>query len=44
MLYYLKPGEEEQREIERRKAKKLGKALTGKKTPPEAAIIRKLKD
>ena len=44
MLYCLKPGEEEQRELERRQAKKLGKALTGKKTPPEAAVIKKLKE
>ena len=44
MLYYLKPGEEEQRELERRQAKKIGKALTGKKTPPAEAIIKKLKE
>ena len=44
MLYYLRPGEEEERELERRQAKKIGKALTGKKTPPEAAVIKKLKD
>lgn len=44
MLYYMKPGEEEERELERRQAKKIGAALTGKKTPPEAAVIKKLKE
>ena len=44
MLYYMKPGEEEERELERRQAKKLGAALAGKKTPPEAAVIKKLKE
>ena len=39
----MKPGEEE-RELERRQAKQIGTALTGKKTPPEAAIIKKLKE
>lgn len=40
----MKPGEEEARELERRQAKKIGTALTGKKTPPEAAVIKKLKE
>ncbi len=40
----MKPGEEEERELERRQAKKIGTALTGKKTPPEAAVIKKLKE
>ena len=44
MKYYLRPGEAEQLEIERRQAKKIGAALTGKKTPPTSAVIRKLKD
>ena len=44
MMYYLRPGEEELREIERRQAKKISAALTGKKTPPTSAVIRKLKD
>lgn len=44
MLYYMKPGEEEERELERRQAKKIGAALAGKKTPPEAAVIKKLKE
>lgn len=44
MKYYLRPGEAEQLEIERRQAKKISAALTGKKTPPTSAVIRKLKD
>lgn len=44
MMHYMKPGEEEARELERRQAKKISKALTGKKTPPTSAVIRKLKD
>lgn len=44
MMYYLRPGEEELREIERRQAKKISAALTGKKTPPTSAVVRKLKD
>ena len=44
MKYYLRPGEAEQLEIERRQAKKIGAALTGKKTPPVSAVIRKSKD
>ena len=44
MLYYMKLGEEEERELERRQAKKIEAALTGKKTPPEAAVIKKLKE
>lgn len=44
MMYYLRPGEEELRELERRQAKKIGAALTGKKTPPAEAIIKKLKE
>ena len=44
MKYYLRPEEAEQLEIERRQAKKISAALTGKKTPPTSAVIRKLKD
>lgn len=44
MKYYLRPGEAEQLEIERRQAKKIGAALTGKKTPQTSAVIRRLKD
>lgn len=43
-MYYLRPGEEELRELECWQAKKISKALTGKKTPPEAAVIKKLKE
>lgn len=44
MKYYLRPGEAEQLEIERRQAKKIGAALTGKKTPPTPAVVKKLKE
>lgn len=44
MKYYLRPEEAEQLEIERRQAKKISAALTGKKTPPTSAVIRKSKD
>ena len=44
MMYYLRPGEEELREIERRQAKKISAALTGKKTPPTSAVVKKLKE
>ena len=44
MKYYLRPGEAEQLEIERRQAKKIGAALNGKKTPQTSAVIRTLKD
>lgn len=44
MKYYLRPGEAEQLEIERRQAKKIGAALTGKKTPPTSAVVKKLKE
>lgn len=40
----MKPGEGKERELERRQAKKIGTALTGKKTPPEAAVIKRLKE
>lgn len=43
MRYYMRLGEEDQRELERRQAKKVGAALTGKKTPPEDAVIEKQK-
>lgn len=44
MKYYLRPGEAEQLEIERRQAKKISKAITGKKTPPTSAVVKKLKE
>ena len=44
MKYYLRPGEAEQLEIERRQAKKISKAITGKKTPPTPAVVKKLKE
>ena len=44
MMYHMKPGEEEARELERRQAKKISKALTGKKTPPTSAVVKKLKE
>lgn len=43
MMYYLRP-EEELRELERRQAKKISAALTGKKTPPTSAVVKKLKE
>ena len=44
MMYYLRPEEEELRELERRQAKKISAALTGKKTPPTSAVVKKLKE
>lgn len=44
MMYYLRPEEEELRELERRQAKKISVALTGKKTPPTSAVVKKLKE
>ncbi len=44
MKYYLRPGEAEQLEIERRQAKKISKAITGKKTLPTSAVVKKLKE
>ena len=44
MKYYLRPEEAEQLEIERRQAKKISAALTGKKTPPTSAVVKKLKE
>ena len=44
MKYYLRPGEAEQLEIERRQTKKISKAITGKKTPPTSAVVKKLKE
>ena len=44
MKYYLRPGEADQLEIERRQAKKISKAITGKKTPPTPAVVKKLKE
>ena len=41
MKYYMKPGEREQTEIENRQSKKIGKALTGKKSPPADAATEK---
>lgn len=43
MKYYMKPGEREQTEIENRQSKKIGKALTGKKSPPADAATEKQK-
>ena len=43
MKYYMKPGEREQTEIENRQSKKIGKALTGKKSPPAEAATEKQK-
>ena len=44
MKYYLKPGEQEELEADKLQAKRISKTLTGKKTPPEAAVIKKLKE
>ena len=44
MMYYLRPREEELRELERRQTKKISAALTGKKTPPTSAVVKKLKE
>lgn len=44
MKYYLRPGEAEQLEIERRQVKKISKAITGKKTPPTSAVVKELKE
>lgn len=43
MMYYMRPGEEEERENMRRQAKKIGAALTGRKTPPTEAAVEKQK-
>lgn len=43
MMYYMRPGEEEERENMRRQAKKIGTALAGKKTPPTEAAVEKQK-
>lgn len=43
MKYYLKPGEQEELEADKLQAKRIGKALTGKKTPPAEAAIEKQK-
>ena len=44
MKYYLKPGEQEELEADKLQTKRISKTLTGKKTPPEAAVIKKLKE
>ena len=43
MKYYLRPGEAEQLEIERRQAKKISKAITGKKTDEDVRNEKELK-
>ena len=44
MNYYMKPGEQEAIDEQERNARRLGQVLIGQKTPPEDAVIKKLKE